>query len=287
MTAGSNVTAALLVASLALAALSGCAANKTGTGDQYAASTGAAERGPAPRRLFRTETAPADAPFTRADLLRDFALVAFEPEAQLAPYYPAGQARLLSRWSRAPRYAVLGDAATASDRARIAETAALLSQATGMAIEPSPEGVQPDIAIFLHSPEARRTLGERHEGAAWYEASILRRWVESPDPPCIALMETETPVGGAIRRAAIFIQGELADPLRQTCLVEELSQSMGPIFDHPEVRPSIFNDDQEFIALTEHDMALLSLLYAPGMHAGMTRDEAIAIARARLENTSD
>ena len=62
--------------------------------------------------------------------------------------------------------------------------------------------------------------------------------------------------------------------LRSSCIHEELKQTLGLMNDDPDVRPSIFNDDQEFALLTEHDEILLRILYDRRLRPGMQADEA-------------
>lgn len=281
------VTAAGLLATT----LAGCARNEATVYAAYAKQMQAQGR-------FRTDVAPIDAPFSERDVARNLLLVAFEPEEQLERFYRDRSAeRRLSKWTRAPRYALVGDGVRPEDRARVGALARQLTAASGLALDPAPlvsegaPGAAPDITIFIIGEKQRRALARRQETESWYADSIVRDWIETPNPPCFAVLETATPEGGAIDRAAIFIKGELEAPLRGACLTEELTQSLGPIFDHPEVRPSIFNDDQEFIALTKHDEALLGLLYAPEMSAGMRRAEAasalhLLLARREHDRTA-
>ena len=56
-------------------------------------------------------------------------------------------------------------------------------------------------------------------------------------------------------------------------------QALGLGNDHSEVRPSIFNDDEEFALLTRHDEYLLRILYDPRLKSGMTAEEAVPIVR--------
>ncbi len=278
---------ALAVTALGLTALSGCSRDQATVYAAY--SKQMQERG-----RFRTETAPMDAPFTERDAARNLLLVAFEPEEQLKRFYKDAKAeRRLSKWTRSPRYAVMGDAVRANDRVIVRGLARQLSEASGMTLAPISRGTDgtalesPDITIFIIGEEQRRELARKRENEAWYADSIVRDWIETPNPPCFAVLETAKPEGGAIDTAAIFIKGELEAPLRAACLTEELTQSLGPIFDHPEVRPSIFNDDQEFIALTRHDELLLELLYAPELNAGMKRAEASSALHLALARRED
>jgi hypothetical protein len=75
---------------------------------------------------------------------------------------------------------------------------------------------------------------------------------------------------GAYTAAVAVIRAELPDRLRLSCIHEELAQGMGLGNDHPQARPSIFNDDEEFALLTRHDEFLLRMLYDPRLRPGMT-----------------
>jgi hypothetical protein len=57
-------------------------------------------------------------------------------------------------------------------------------------------------------------------------------------------------------------------------LHEELTQGLGLPNDSPRARPSIFNDDEEFALLTDHDELLLRMLYSPELRPGMTPEQA-------------
>ena len=70
--------------------------------------------------------------------------------------------------------------------------------------------------------------------------------------------------------AVVVIKAEVG-PIKQVgCIQEEMSQAMGLINDDNSVRPSIFNDDDEFATLTRHDELLLKMLYDPRLHHEIT-----------------
>lgn len=79
--------------------------------------------------------------------------------------------------------------------------------------------------------------------------------------------------------AVALIRAELPPLLRLSCIHEELAQGMGLANDDPNVRPSIFNDDEEFALLTRHDELLLKILYDPRLRPGMSKMEAEPIVR--------
>lgn len=83
----------------------------------------------------------------------------------------------------------------------------------------------------------------------------------------------------AYTRAIAIIRSELPDLLRQSCIHEEIAQGLGPANDSPEARPSIFNDDDEFALLTNHDELLLKMLYDPRLDIGTPTEDARSVAR--------
>ena len=268
--------ALLLFAGLStIAALSACAGSDSGVVyARYAKAMTMSGK-------FREDYSPIDAPFDKADLIRNFEKVAFEPEAQLSAYYKdrSGGPRRLSKWTQPVRYQLLGDGATPEDVKTLADITATLSRHSGLEIRSARAGEKPSLLIFVVTPKAREVLGAVEGSKAWYRSSLLKEWVETLNPPCFALFDAGHSQGGAIRSGAIFIKAEMKDPLRRACFIEEVTQTLGLVFDHDDVRPSIFNDDQEFIALTRHDVALIEILYDPRLRAGMTQREAGPVVR--------
>ena len=79
--------------------------------------------------------------------------------------------------------------------------------------------------------------------------------------------------------AVVMIRAELPDALIESCIEEEMAQTLGLFNDDPKVRPTIFNDDEEFGLLTEHDRLLLSILYDQRLKPGMSRETAMPLVR--------
>lgn len=69
----------------------------------------------------------------------------------------------------------------------------------------------------------------------------------------------------------------------QACVVEELTQVLGLPNDSFEIRPSIFNDNEEFQALTWQDEIMIRLLYDRRVRPGMSRVQFEAVGRKVLE----
>jgi hypothetical protein len=72
--------------------------------------------------------------------------------------------------------------------------------------------------------------------------------------------------------------------MRRSCIEEEMTQALGLANDDPNIRPSIFNDDEEFALLTRHDEILLKMLYDPRLTVGMTPERARPLLRAVAED---
>jgi hypothetical protein len=72
---------------------------------------------------------------------------------------------------------------------------------------------------------------------------------------------------------AIFIPSDAAPQEVRDCLNEETAQSMGPLNDLYRVADSVFNDDNFNSVLTQFDMLMLRLHYAPELRSGMNEAE--------------
>jgi hypothetical protein len=110
-------------------------------------------------------------------------------------------------------------------------------------------------------------------------AQTFEFWRHAPEVICVANNLFSSDDNNLIVAGMVVIGSETTGLLRQACLHEEIVQALGLANDHPDVRPSIFNDDGEFALLTEHDEHLLHILYDPRLKPGMTVDEAMPVVR--------
>lgn len=232
---------------------------------------------------LRSDIAPADAPYGAADLIRHFEGVVFTPEAFRLDRAASGEIAplTLKKWRTPIVYRIEGDAAEANDARVMRSLARSLAAATGLAIADGPISGRPNVTINILSHEARGILADRlAEHNADYRDTLLGDWIHTVETPCIALFSfRKTKDAGEIYRADLFIKGELEGVLRDSCLHEEFTQILGLTEDHADIRPSIFNDDQEFALVTRHDRELLRILYDARLTPGMTREEAMPIVR--------
>ncbi len=80
----------------------------------------------------------------------------------------------------------------------------------------------------------------------------------------------------------VAIRNGLSEAAFKACAVENITHVLGLRSNHPDVKPSIFNDRYRYPDLTRQDVWLLRLLYDPELESGMTRQEARAIAKMRI-----
>ncbi len=77
-----------------------------------------------------------------------------------------------------------------------------------------------------------------------------------------------------IIKAIIVVNVERTADALTSCLLEELTQSLGLPNDSNNYRPSIFSDSDRLLQLSRHDEILLRTLYDPRLKAGLSRTEA-------------
>lgn len=224
---------------------------------------------------LRTERAPLDATFSNSRLAENFERIALnreyrrENDVLIEETTPTR----LSRWEQPIRYRVIGEAATGADRGEYRSFATKLAGLTGLDI--TEEDENPNLTILILGPEERRVfISQLQENGLAERMPLVIEWADDISYPCVGQVGYEDSDTGLITGAMIVIKGELEGVLRSSCIHEELTQTLGLMNDDPDVRPSIFNDDQEFALLTEHDEILLRILYDRRLRAGMEAEEA-------------
>ncbi len=129
--------------------------------------------------------------------------------------------------------------------------------------------------ILLLTEDERRSLGPRLEqlvpGIPASDVDLIRDLDRQNYCTVFAYSRGNSAV---YARAVALVRAELPPMLRKSCFHEELAQGLGLSNDSPNVRPSIFNDDEEFALLTRHDELLLQILYDRRLRPGMTESEA-------------
>ncbi|HZF34132.1 MAG TPA: DUF2927 domain-containing protein [Candidatus Angelobacter sp.] len=85
--------------------------------------------------------------------------------------------------------------------------------------------------------------------------------------------------GGVINELTAVIPDLANDATRRSCVIEEVTQALGLPNDSFTVKPSIFNDDDEYQDLTWQDQLFLRVLYDERVRPGMTRTAFEPLAR--------
>ena len=86
-----------------------------------------------------------------------------------------------------------------------------------------------------------------------------------------------------LRYRTVFIPNTNEPYEIRECLIEEITQALGPSNDIYGLGPSIFNDDDAHVWPTRLDYLMLRVLYHPEMASGIPRDEAVRRARHILD----
>lgn len=216
---------------------------------------------------LRTDREAPDVAYSNADLADHFRRIAFFNYPGDTEHVP----KPLTRWEGPVNWAVYG---TDADVETVDGLMQDLARLTRLRIRQVPQRDANFLVVAMteaEQQEARATLEDAETRAfldeflgAVFDCGLVARW--SPRNP-------------VIDSALVYLHGDLAGLYRELCFHEEISQSLGLFNDDPTVRPSIFNDDDEFALLTTHDELLLRILYDPRLRPGMSAAEAMPIVR--------
>ncbi len=235
--------------------------------------------------LLRTDPG-SDIPFSDRMLAENFMRIALYDEYRRGDggFVREETESRLRRWEVPVRIGVrFGDSVPfdrqSTDRARIASFAARLAAITGHPI--SLDDANPNFLIHIVSEDEREALGPKMRALlpnlSPGDVAGITNMQRTTYCLVYALSEGNS---GSYTRAFAVIRAEHPDLLRLSCLHEELTQGLGLPNDSPRARPSIFNDDEEFALLTDHDELLLRMLYSPELRPGMSAPEARPIAES-------
>ncbi len=242
--------------------------------------------------LLRQDTGTAVG-YDAAGLARNFERIAlFSEYALVGGRYVARQSEArLRRWEAPVRLQLhFGDAVPAemrrADRLRILDYVDRLRRATGHPISVVERGG--NYHVFVATVNELRDLGPRIAAAEPGLSAQTVREITGIDRStyCAVYASSSSDRPGAYVSAIAVVRAEHPDLFRRSCYHEEIAQGLGLPNDDPSVRPSIFNDDEEFALLTRHDELLLRMLYDPRLRIGMSAREARPIiARVAAELT--
>ncbi|MCC5969780.1 MAG: DUF2927 domain-containing protein [Pararhodobacter sp.] len=234
--------------------------------------------------LMRRDDGSADAPFSASILARNYIDIALHDE-----YLRTGErfaartsASVLRRWETPVAYRLEFGASVpadvrARDRADVAALVNDLAGATGHSIRLLPLGSaqRGNFHVLVLDEDERRAIGPRLQALIpGIDQAAIRLVTEMPRETFCLAMAFSRDGTATYSEAVAIIRAEHPDLTRLACYHEELAQGLGLANDSPRARPSIFNDDQEFALLTEHDRLLLRLHHDARLRPGMTEAEA-------------
>ncbi|MEL6775219.1 MAG: DUF2927 domain-containing protein [Pseudomonadota bacterium] len=235
---------------------------------------------------MKMERVPSGMPVSKKALADNFRRIAFGIEHDvLDKDDPAtSEGGRLRRWQKPVRYHLTSLGLDAPKHAaQVGETAARIAEATGHDIAETVEGGRENLTIMVLRPQDYRLAAAavvNRPGGKWLAAQI-DRFGRAGHTPCVGIfLHAVAPEAGQVDEilyALAIIRAGLPPRLGRACIEEEMAQAMGLPNDHPRVRPSVFNDDQEFALLTGHDEALLKILYDKRLDPGMTEGQAMAL----------
>ncbi len=234
------------------------------------------------RGLLRTDGGGPDTPVTPTMLARNFENIVFYDEYARGAGLrrSTGAAGALRRWDGPVRVAVeFGTSVPAeirqSDRDTVDSYVARLASAAGHPMTTTTPRRANFHVLVMGTDDRAQMLARVREIIPDASRSTLALFRNTPrEIHCFVVAFSDETKTHAYRTAIAMVRAEHPDLLRKSCYHEEIAQGLGLANDHPEARPSIFNDDDEFALLTAHDEALLSMLYDPSLSIGISLDAA-------------
>ncbi len=247
--------------------------------------------------LMRTDDGSKDAPFNARTLVKDFLTVALRDEYSLVgnTFLPTQAKSYLRRWEKPVRIGIVFDPlisakVRAKDRADLKRYTQRLARLSGLSITITDKN--PNFTVlFLYKGAAKKIGPLLRKRIPGISNVVVHEIENSPrNTFCVTYAFSDESRSSAYTSAVILIKAEHSDLMRLSCIHEEVVQALGLANDSPNVRPSLFNDDEEFALLTRHDELLLKMLYdkrlKPGMTAKDVRPILPAIARDVLKGNS-
>ena len=232
--------------------------------------------------LLRQDGGGPDTPFTADMLMGNFEQIVFYNEYASA-FQGRGGKSPLRRWEIPVRVEIMFGASVPAEQRMRDEKAARdyvtrLARITGHPI--STYGGPNFVVIFASEDDRDAALdaaAARIPGITPESLNPLRDL--GRDTYCAVAAYASSPQAYDYNAAVAVIRTENPSLLRLSCIHEEMAQGLGLANDSRDARPSIFNDDDEFALLTNHDELLLKMLYDPRLQPGMTASEAEPLTR--------
>lgn len=228
--------------------------------------------------LMRTDAGATEPPVTARRLAEDYLEIALRDEHVRGPLGFGGAApSVLRRWQVPVVYAMefgatVGRQTRLQDHQQVVQLASRLANASGHPISVAALGTtEGNFHVLVLSESERQAAGPRLRALIPGIDEEAVRLITDMHRETFCLVMAFSRDGSSVYSEAVaIIRAEHPDLTRLACYHEELTQGLGLASDSDHVRPSIFNDDQEFALITNHDLLLLKLHYDPRLTPGMT-----------------
>jgi tetratricopeptide (TPR) repeat protein len=143
-----------------------------------------------------------------------------------------------------------------------------LNRQAGLDVRPATAGIPPKIAISFLPREA---MSDSVPNAACFvvpSAETFEQYLNHSNTWAFDWRKL-----GRRQYARVFIPADSAPQEVRDCLHEEIAQALGPLNDLYRLSDSVFNDDNFHAVLTDFDILMLRIYYAPELANGMSRSE--------------
>lgn len=219
-------------------------------------------------------------PFSNADLLQAFDIVAFGGE------YSGKRYDVVRKWAQPVRIGIQGADHPAYLETYIDDVAKDLSKTTGHPIElyyASGKQKAGELAKDFDSKKVNVFVlylddqGVRDAVYKYFGRPKVENEAVLAEATCLANFKTRK---NEIVWAMIIFPKRHPESYHRACAVEEISQILGLPNDSDKIKQSIFNDTSRYMELTDFDRWLLRALYIPDIKPGTPRNDALRSALA-------
>jgi len=146
----------------------------------------------------------------------------------------------------------------------------LASSVHGLKIGLEPNVDRANMVVFLvDRADYRSTIRQTMEGTD-------SRFLEQNDCSAATLGRRDT----GLERAFVFVVADTGGRNFRHCMIEEITQSLGPVNDNPGLPFSIYNDRSDRGTFGLFDWFILNMLYDRRIRVGMTPAQAVAVLPA-------
>ncbi len=200
--------------------------------------------------------------FTPHELARGFLALAFGSDLRIGP-----KPRGVRRFNHPIRVAVIAGGSVDRRAAMRRVVGEYARKVPNLRLAPTRDAAHADIDVHL--------IDERDFRAALHAAfgpEVTKAFIARTDPQCMTSVKSDS--HGAIVHSVSFIIVDQGDAVFRDCAYHELLHAFG-LSNHDQRNPwTTLNQNRMVGYLTVYDRALLTLLYDPAIHAGMTRRQA-------------